>query len=77
MTNFLSITFLFLLWRDRKYALWRDVFLTKSCIAFMYYAILSLFLFFSNEVVVGLEVVGCLKVYLQYLCVKNRVMERR
>ena len=34
------------------------------------------YFFFSNEVVVGLEVVGCLKVLLQYLCVKNRVMER-
>ena len=35
------------------------------------------FLFFSNEVVVGLVVVGCLKVYLQYLCGKNGVMEIR
>ena len=35
------------------------------------------FVVFSNEVVVGLEVVGCLKVLLQYLCGKNRVMERR
>ena len=36
-----------------------------------------IFVVFSNEVVVGLEVVGCLKVLLQYLCVKNRGMEKR
>ena len=36
-----------------------------------------IFVCFLNEVVVGLKVVGCFKVQLQYLCGKNRVMERR
>ena len=44
----------------------------------MYYAILWLFLFFSNEVVVGLEVVGCLKVWKTiavFMCEKSRYGE--
>ena len=40
----------------------KTFFFIKSCIASMYYAILYDDYFFSNEVVVGLEVVGCLKV---------------
>ena len=62
MTTFsLRNVFIFVMERQ-KIRVMRDVFFTKSSIASMYYAILCIFLFFSNEVVVGLKVVGCLKV---------------
>ena len=63
MTTFsLHNVFIFVMERQKIRVMERRFFFTKSCIASMYYAILRLFLFFSNDVVVGLEAVGCLKV---------------